>query len=249
MGSFRGRKRQGEKREFERRDRRDKPEWVPRTSLGRRVQSGEVSSYEQVIFSGARVLESEIVDALLPDLKEEVIEICSTQRMSAYGRKMKMRAVAVMGNSKGFIAVGMGKAAETRDAIAEAIKDAKKSVVKVPLGCSSWECSCGTPHSITRTILGKSASTQILLKPAPRGVGIVANETAKKVLELAGVKDVWTFAKGRTRNKLNMVLATISALNALNELKGGRPEEEAKKLEEIAAEASAESQASEVQPA
>lgn len=217
MAGFR---RRGERRD-DRERRHEAREWTPKTALGRKVQSGEITSFDQIASSGARILEPEIVDALVPDLREDVLEIKSTQRMSAYGRKMKMRAVVVMGNGTGFIAVGVGKAAETRDAISEAIKDAKKKLVKVQLGCSSWECSCGTPHSVTRATQGKSASTQIFLKPAPRGVGIVANETAKKVLELAGVKDVWSFAKGRTRNKLNMVLATIDALGKLNVLKQG----------------------------
>lgn len=202
----------------------ERAEWVPRTSLGRKVQAGEVASFDQLLDSGAKILEPEIVDALLPDLKDEVIQISSTQRMTAYGRKQKMRAVVVMGSGSGFVSVGVGKAVETRDAIGEGIKDAKKNMVKVRLGCGSWECSCGTGHSISQTAVGRSSSTQITLKPAPRGVGIVANKTTKKVLELAGVKDAWTFAKGRTRNKLNMVLATLDALKHLNKLKRGTQE-------------------------
>ncbi len=217
MGGF---KHRGGRDQRERR-RPDPVAWTPKTALGRKVQSGEITSYDQILDSGARVLEPQIVDALLPELREEVLEIKSTQRMSPYGRKMKMRAVVVMGNGAGFIAVGMGKANETRDAIGEAIKEAKKNIVRVRLGCGSWECTCGRQHSVTRATEGKSASTQILLKPAPRGVGIVANATSKKVLELAGVQDVWSFAKGRTRNKLNMVLATIDALGKLNVLKEG----------------------------
>lgn len=203
------------------RDRTERAEWVAKTSLGRRVQAGEVTSFDQLLETGAKILEPGIVDVLLPDLKEEVIEISSTQRMTAYGRKQKMRAVVVMGSGSGFVSVGVGKAVETRDAIGEAITDAKKNLVKVRLGCGSWECSCGTGHSIFQTAVGHNSSTQIMLKPAPRGVGLVANETARKVLELAGVKDVWTFANGRTRNKLNMVLATIDALKHLNKLKQG----------------------------
>lgn len=218
MGGF---KHRGGERDHRERRHAETVAWVPKTTLGKKVQSGEITSYDQILDAGTRVLEPQIVDALLPELREEVLEIKSTQRMTAYGRKMKMRAVVVMGNGAGFIAVGVGKAAETRDAIAEAIKDAKKNIGRVRLGCSSWECACGTQHSVTRATSGKSASTHILLKPAPRGVGIVANETSKKVLELAGVKDVWSFAKGRTRNKLNMVLATIDALSKLNVLKEG----------------------------
>jgi len=204
-----------------RRDRSDAAPWIPKTTIGKQVKAGEITSFDQLLEKGARILEPEIIDVLLPDLREEVLEVSSTQRMTAYGRKMKMRAVVVLGSPSGFVSVGVGKANETRDAIAEAIKDAKKRLVRVNLGCGSWECGCGTPHTILQTSVGRNSSTEIVLKPAPRGVGLVANETAKKVLELAGVKDVWTFARGRTRNKLNMVLATISALDRLNRLKKG----------------------------
>jgi small subunit ribosomal protein S5 len=203
-------------------------QWVPKTELGRKVAGGQITSMDEVYASGQRVLEPQIVDTLLPDMKDEVLEVTSTQRMTAYGRKQQMRAVVVMGSERGFICVGVGKAAESRDAIGKAIEDAKKNVVKVPLGCASWECRCGTRHSITRTTTGKNSSTQIKIMPAPRGVGIVANETAKKVLELAGIKDVWTQSKGRTRNVLNMVLATVQALDKLNKLKeGNAPAQEA----------------------
>jgi len=195
--------------------------WTPRTTLGRRVAGGEITSIEQVLQSGSRILEPEIVDVLLPDLKEEVLEVTSTQRMTACGRKMQMRAVVVMGDGKGAIAVGVGKAPETRDAVAEAVRDAKKHVTLVKLGCGSWECGCGTPHSITQEAHGKSGTTEITIKPAPRGVGIVSGEVARKVLELVGVKDAWTFARGRTRNKLSMSLATINALESLGNLKKG----------------------------
>ncbi len=214
----RSRSRSREERRPERAQRAP-PVWTPRTELGRKVASGQITSLDQILNSGTRILEPQIIDVLLPDLKENVLEVTSTQRMTAYGRKQQMRAIVVMGNTNGYISVGVGKATESRDAITEAITDAKKRLVKVQLGCSSWECGCGTLHSITRTTSGKSSSTHITLKPAPRGVGIVANETAKAVLELAGVKDVWTSTKGRTRNVLNMVLATVHALDHLNHLK------------------------------
>ncbi len=196
-------------------------QWTPKTELGRKVASGEYTSLEQVFKSGKKILESEIIDTLLPDLKDEVLQIKSTQRMTAYGRKMAMRAVVLVGNKAGIIGVGIGKAAETRDAIAEAISDAKKNLILVKFGCGSWECACGGTHSIPREIHGKASSTRITLKPAPKGVGIVAGRTARKVLELAGLKDVWSFTSGRTRNSLNNALAVIAAFDSLNKLKKG----------------------------
>ncbi len=199
----------------------EKKEWTPRTALGKAVASGAITDIDAIFNSGRKILEPQIIDVLLPDLKDEVLEIESTQRMTASGRKQQMKAVVILGNGRGYIAVGVGKAAETKDAITKAITDAKKSIVKVNLGCGSWECGCGTPHSITQSVVGKNSSTSILLKPAPRGVGIVAGETARKVLEMAGVKDCWSFTKGRTRNIHNVILATIHALDALNRLKRG----------------------------
>lgn len=204
----------------------DAGNWTPKTELGRKVLAGEVTSLDEIWTSGKKILEPEIIDYLLPDLKDEVLEITSTQRMTACGRKQQMRAVVLLGNGAGYVAVGVGKAVETRDAISEALKDAKKHLARIDLGCGSWECGCGTKHSLMRQVVGMNGSTEITLKPAPRGVGIVAGQVAMKVLSFAGVKDAWTFSKGRTRNVLNMVLATINALDSLNHLKKGASQAE-----------------------
>ena len=210
-----------------RREREKSPieNWVPRTQLGKQVLAGEIKSLDEILDSGARILEPTIVDFLLPDLEEEVLEISNTQRMTACGRKMVMRAIVILGDRHGHIAVGVGKAPETRDAIAEAIMDAKKNIIRVRLGCGSWECVCGAEHSVALKATGKSANTQIVIRPAPKGVGIVAGATARKVLLLAGVRDAWTTAKGRTRNALNVTEATIKALNSLNKQKMGKTSE------------------------
>lgn len=200
---------------------REQKTWVPKTGLGRKVLNGEISSFEQLLECGKPVLEPEVFDILLPDLTEEVLEVRSTQRMTSYGRKMQMRAVALVGNRNGVVGVGVGKAAETRDAIAEAVKDAKKNLIFVPRGSGSWEDVGGLQNSLPREVVGKCGTLTITIKPAPRGVGIVAGKISRKVLELAGVKDVWTFAKGRTKNILNSALATTRALGSLSHLKGG----------------------------
>lgn len=199
-------------------------EWIPKTTLGKKVLAGEITLFDQVAEQNLKILEPEIIDVLVPDLADEVLQITSTQRMTAYGRKQQMRAVVILGNKRGFIGVGVGKGAETRDAIAKAVRDAKMNLTRIQLGCGSWECGCGSEHSIPLTVKGFSGSTEITIKPAPRGVGVVAGETARKVLEMAGIKDCWTFSKGRTRNILNAVLATVHALNSLNKLKKGTEE-------------------------
>ena len=211
------------RRPFQRRkEAPDLSKWVPRTQLGKLVMSGDIKSLDEILAKGQKILEPEIVDFLLPDLDEEVIEIKNTQRMTTCGRKMTMRAVLLIGDKKGHVAMGVGKAPETRDAIQEALKDAKKNMMCVPLGCGSWECGCGTAHSVPMRVKGKSANTEITILPAPRGVGLVAGGTSRKVLAISGVRDVWCTAHGRTRNALNVVTATLDALNALNKQKKGK---------------------------
>ena len=121
-------------------------EWIPKTTLGKKVLAGEITSFDQIAEQNLKILEPEIIDILVPDLADEVMQINSTQRMTAYGRKQQMRAVVILGNRRGFIGIGVGKGAETRDSIAKAIRDAKMNLIKIPLGCGSWECGCGSEH-------------------------------------------------------------------------------------------------------
>jgi small subunit ribosomal protein S5 len=139
--------------------------------------------------------------------------------MTKDARKAKLRMTVVVGDRKGHVGLGVGKAAEARPAMDEAEKDAKLHIISLNLGCGSWECSCGTQHSLPITLRAKVGTAEIILKPAPRGVGVVAGETARVVLEFAGVKDVWTFARGRTRDIFNMALATYDALKSLSQMK------------------------------
>ena len=191
-------------------------EWQPRTKLGKMVKEGQITNIDEILDSGRKILEPEIVDYLIPELKHEVISLTTTQRTTDSGRRSTFRAIVLVGDQKGHVGVGVGKSSEARDAIEYATKDAKKNLIKVSMGCGSWECQCGLVHSIKEKVEGKRSSTFIELKPAPRGLGLAANETVKKVLEFAGVKDVWSKARGSTGNKYNMILATIEALNKLN---------------------------------
>lgn len=225
-----------------RREEREPAPWLPKTELGRKVAQGEITDMDAVLASGKRILEVGIVDKLLPDLKEEVLNVSNTQRMTASGRKQQMRVVVIVGNRRGYIGVGVGKAPEVRDAVAAGIEEAKRNIVRVSLGCGSWECGCGGTHSLPRECRGANSSTKITIKPAPKGAGLVAGKVSRKVLEVAGVKDAWTFTRGRTRNVLNAVLATINALSSLNTLKVG-----AQKKEEAQAEKPAEAPAAQVQ--
>ena len=200
----------------------DKPytaSWVPKTKVGELVRSGAIKSIEEIFASGKTIKEVEIVDTLLPNLEDKVLEIISVQRMTKNNRKQKFRVTVAVGDRRGHMGVGVGKDVEVKPAIEAAIRDAKRRVITVKLGCGSWECSCGTPHTLPLRERAKIGSSEIILKPAPRGVGIVAADTASHVLELAGVKDVWTFSRGRTRDVYNTALATYTALKKVSEMK------------------------------
>ncbi len=211
------------KRRFDRREREkvhfNIEAWQPRTELGRDVKSRRVTSIEQVFHEGRRIEEPEIIDALLPDLNNEIIEIASVQRMTKNNRKMKFRATAVVGDGKGHVGVGSGKNSEAKAAIESAITDAKSKVIPIIMGCGSWQCMCGTKHSLPFKVSGRCGSVEVILKPAPRGLGIVASTPVKKMLELAGVKDIWAFSRGRTRARYNAVVAVYRSLGSINRMK------------------------------
>ena len=187
-------------------------DWVPRTRLGKLVAEGKIKTIDEALASGLPLKEPEIVDILLPDLEDEVLEISMVQRMTDSGRRTKFRVTAVVGNRDGYVGVGVGKASQVAPAIQKAINDAKINILKVQRGCGSWECGCGEPHSIPFKVTGAAGSVRVTLMPGPKGLGIVAGKVAKKVLELAGVQDVWTFTRGQTKTTINFAKATFEAL-------------------------------------
>ena len=235
----------------------DEGPWTPKTELGRKVASGEIVSIDQVLEMGKPILEYQIVNKLLPGMKNETLEVKNTQRMTSNGRKMQFRAVVLVGDGNGHLGIGVGKAEETRPAISSAVKNAKRNVIRVPLGSGSWEESGrDKPHTVPIKVMGKNGSVEVTIKPAPPGVGVVGNDIVKKVLSAAGVKDAWTFGRGRTRTIYNTAIAVFNALDSLNRMKVYRdwePEEapvqavEAAK-QEIPAEASAPAAAAEAKP-
>ncbi|MDE1855996.1 MAG: 30S ribosomal protein S5 [Candidatus Micrarchaeota archaeon] len=193
--------------------------WTPKTKIGEMVKSKQIVSIEQIFEGGKPIKEVEIIDTLFPNLETKVLEVASVQRMTKNSRKPKYRATVVVGDRNGHVGVGTGKDVEVKPSIDSAIKDAKKNMISVAFGCGSWECSCGTQHSLPIKVRGKCGSAEILLKPAPRGVGVVAGEVAKEVLEAAGIKDVWSFSRGRTRDIYNIAIATYIAMKEISELK------------------------------
>ncbi|MDK2463611.1 MAG: 30S ribosomal protein S5 [Candidatus Korarchaeota archaeon] len=190
-------------------------EWVPRTRLGRLVAEGKVRSIDEILRMGAPIKEPEIVDALLPGLREEIIEVRRVQRQTDAGELTQLRIVVAVGDGIDYVGVGKGKGREFRDALSDAVRAAKLNVVKVRKGCGSLECMCGRPHSIPARVEGKAGSVRVTLMPAPRGLGLVANEVAKVVLSLGGIKDIRVFSRGETRNRMNYAYAIHDALRRL----------------------------------
>ncbi len=199
----------------------EKEVWVPLTGLGKKVQNGDITSIDQVLASGKPIKEPEIVDTFLPDLVDEVLDINMVQRMTDSGRRVKFRAVVIVGNKDGYIGFGQGKDVQVGDAIRKAILDAKKNLIKVRRGCGSWECGCDNPHSIPMLVTGSAGSVKITLKPAPQGIGLVTGDIGKKVLELAGIRDVWAQTRGQTRTTINYAKAIFNALKATNMIRVG----------------------------
>jgi small subunit ribosomal protein S5 len=187
-------------------------QWVPRTRLGKMIQEGRVTSVEEIFMGGLQVREPQIMDSLLPDLQEEVININLVQKQTDAGEKSRFKAIVAVGNRDGYIGLGFGKAPQVRNAIEKAAADARLHIVPVRRGCGSWECGCGRNHSIPFNVEGKCGSVRIDILPGPRGLGVVASEVAKVVLNLAGIKDCWTRSFGSTRTVPSFAYAVFDAL-------------------------------------
>jgi small subunit ribosomal protein S5 len=212
---MRGRRRRGRRRRGARPSRRAEERveaWEPRTKLGKMVRDGHVTSVEEIFSEGLKIREPEIVDVLLPELQEEVVNINLVQKQTDAGEKSRFKAIVVVGNRNGFVGLGAGKAKQVRAAIEKASVDARLNIILVRRGCGSWECGCGRPHSLPFEVRGKCGSVEILVVPGPRGLGLVASEVAKIILNLAGVKDCWTKSFGSTRTIPSFAYAVFDGL-------------------------------------
>jgi small subunit ribosomal protein S5 len=208
--------------------------WKPRTSLGKKVKAGEVKNIDEVLDAGEEILESEIVDVLLPNLESDLLLIGQskgkfgggqrrvfkqTQKKTSEGNRPKFSAFAVVGNKNGYVGIGYGKGRETVPAREKALRQAKLNVMKIKRGCGSWQCSCGEPHTVPFEVEGKCGSVILRLLPAPRGTGLCAHKEVQKVLRLAGFTDVWSKAFGHSNTTTNLVKACDEALRNLMRIK------------------------------
>ncbi len=202
--------------------------WAPKTRLGKLVKEGKEKDIDKILKSGKKILEAEIVDSLLP-LESDLILIGQakgkfgggkrrawrqTQKKTMEGNDLSFSAMAVIGDKRGHVGVGFGKASETLPAREKALRNAKLNVMKVTLGFESpeEEKDKTNPHTVPFKSEGKCGSVRITLWPAPRGTGLVAGAEVKKILRLAGVKDAYTRASGHTKTTFNVARACIDAL-------------------------------------
>lgn len=139
------------------------------------------------------------------EFDQKIISIRRVTRVVAGGRRFSFSVAIILGNKKGSVGVGIGKAGDTALAIEKAVRSAKKNIIKVPL---SKEMRI--PHE-TRA---KYCSSEVIIMPSP-GKGLVAGSSVRNVLELAGVNDVAAKILSRSKNRLNNAQATIKALKAL----------------------------------
>ena len=144
-------------------------------------------------------------NAKAKEFEELVIDVKSVVKVNKGGRQRRYSATVVVGNRKGRVGLGIGKANEVPDAIKKATAMANKNIVRIPLIDGRT-----LPHDV----VGKSGAAKVMIKPASKGVGVIAGGSVRAVLELAGVKDVVSKALG-ARTKLNMATAAINALKTL----------------------------------
>ena len=197
----------------------NKEEWEPKTNLGRMVKEGTITDIDEILEKGLPIMELEIVNNLLPDLEEEVMDVNLVQRMHKSGRKVNFRVIVAVGNKKGYVGLGQGKAKEVGPAIRKAVDNAKFNIVKVRRGCGDWGCVCGREHTVPFKVSGKSGSVRVTLIPAPGGVGLAIGNVGKTILGLAGIDDVWSQKMGQTQTTINFANAVFDALKQLSRVK------------------------------
>jgi len=219
----------------------------PKTTIGKAVRAGTITSIDEIFESGQKIREPWIVDALLPNLGSEIIlfggspgkgggisrtSTRRTVRMHRSGRRYRISALVAVG-SPGYIGLGKGTANEHSVAINKAAEAAKLNVIPIKTGCGSWECGCGEGHTIPLATCGKNGSVRVKLMPAPKGIGLCVAAEGKKMLNLAGIRDLWSKAEGQTQTRYNYVWAIYNAFKKLNSMKIDLPEAKSAKAGKV----------------
>lgn len=203
--------------------------WIPKTKLGKLVREGKEKNFDKILEKDKKILEPEIADLLL-HLESDLLLIGQakgkfgggkrrawkqTQKKTMEGNVVTFACMAVVGDKKAHIGLGYGKAKETLPSREKALRDSKLNIIKITIG-KETPTDTGDPHTVPFAVEGKCGSVRIKLLPAPRGTGLVIGDEPKKILRLAGIKDVYGITKGQTRTTMNVARAVIDALTKTN---------------------------------
>jgi len=176
------------------------------------VKEGFIKRLEEIYLFSLPVKEYQVIDFFFGEgkLKDEVMKIMPVQKQTQAGQRTRFKAFVIIGDSDGHVGLGVKCSKEVATAIRGAIILAKLSLIPVRRGY--WGNMIGEPHTVPMKVSGKCGSVTVRLVPAPRGAGIVAARVPKKVLQFAGVQDVYTQSRGRTKTMGNFVKATFFAV-------------------------------------